>query len=405
MSHRKFSAPRSGNLGFLPRKRSRRHRGKVKSFPPDSKTGECKLTAFIGYKCGMTHTMRELNRPGSKSHQKDIVEGVTIIECPPMIGIGVVGYMKTPNGMRAVTTVWANNLSDQVRRRFYKCWYRSKKKAFKRHMEASKQAEADGENKVRAERLKLIEDHCDTVRLIASTQMDKLPLRQRKSHVMEVQINGGSVAEKVKFALSKFEQEIKINEVFVQDEVIDTIGVTKGRGNEGVITRWGVTRLPRKTHRGLRKVACIGAWHPSRVSYSVARVGQNGYHHRTELHKKIYLMGKASTDEKGKPVFNAMTEADPTEKVITPLGGVPRYGTIKNDFLIIKGSTPGCKKRPITLRKILHTQTNSMAKEEVSLKFIDTASKFGHGRFQTKQDKHKWFGATKKNPGVGGKKK
>ena len=28
-SHRKFSAPRHGSLGFLPKKRSKRHRGKV----------------------------------------------------------------------------------------------------------------------------------------------------------------------------------------------------------------------------------------------------------------------------------------------------------------------------------------------------------------------------------------
>jgi large subunit ribosomal protein L3e len=56
--------------------------------------------------------------------------------------------------------------------------------------------------------------------------------------------------------------------------MIDCIGVTKGKGFEGVITRWGVTRLPRKSHRGLRKVACIGSWHPARVGYSVGRPGQ-----------------------------------------------------------------------------------------------------------------------------------
>ena len=70
--------------------------------------------------------------------------------------------------------------------------------------------------------------------------------------------------------------------LFWQDECIDVLGASKGHGTEGVITRWGVTRLPRKTHRGLRKVACIGAWHPARVSFSVARAGQHGYHHRTE---------------------------------------------------------------------------------------------------------------------------
>lgn len=69
--------------------------------------------------------------------------------------------------------------------------------------------------------------------------------------------------------------------------MIDTIAITKGHGFEGVTARWGTKKLPRKTHKGLRKVACIGAWHPSRVKYSVPRAGQDGYHHRTELNKKV----------------------------------------------------------------------------------------------------------------------
>ena len=38
-------------------------------------------------------------------------------------------------------------------------------------------------------------------------------------------------------------------------------------------------------------MACIGAWHPSRVRFTVARAGQKGYHHRTEINKKIYRVG------------------------------------------------------------------------------------------------------------------
>lgn len=76
----------------------------------------------------------------------------------------------------------------------------------------------------------------------------------------------------------------------LQDECIDVLGASKGHGTEGVVTRWGVTRLPRKTHRGLRKVACIGAWHPARVSFSVARAGQHGYHHRTEVSLSLRML-------------------------------------------------------------------------------------------------------------------
>lgn len=67
-SHRKFSAPRHGSLGFLPRKRSSRHRGKVKSFPKDDPSKPVHLTAFLGYKAGMTHIVREVDRPGSSTY-------------------------------------------------------------------------------------------------------------------------------------------------------------------------------------------------------------------------------------------------------------------------------------------------------------------------------------------------
>ena len=77
---------------------------------------------------------------------------------------------------------------------------------------------------------------------------------------MEIQVNGGSVADKVEFAKSHFEKTFEIGSLFEQDEVIDVIGVTKGKGYEGVTARWGTKKLPRKTHRGLRKVACKSQW-------------------------------------------------------------------------------------------------------------------------------------------------
>jgi large subunit ribosomal protein L3e len=76
-------------------------------------------------------------------------------------------------------------------------------------------------------------------------------------------VNGGSVEDKVDFAYQLFEKPVSIDTVFQANEMIDTIAITKGRGTEGVVTRWGVTRLPRKTHRGLRKVGCptrLSAW-------------------------------------------------------------------------------------------------------------------------------------------------
>merc|ERR1711920_1142099 len=103
--------------------------------------------------------------------------------------------------------------------------------------------------------------HCHVIRVIAHTNIKKVGLHQKEAHVMEIQVNGKTVAQKVDWAASQLEKDLKVDSVFSKDEMIDVIGVTKGKGYEGVTTRWGVTRLPRKTHRGLRKVACIGAWH------------------------------------------------------------------------------------------------------------------------------------------------
>jgi len=340
----------------------------------------------MGYKAGCTHIVREVDKPGSKLHKKEVVEAVTILEAPPMIACGIVGYIETAQGLRSLATVWAQHLGEEVRRRFYKNWYSSKKKAFTQY---SKNYQKGRRKHTINRDIEKIRRRCTVVRLLVHTQIRKLKLRQKKAHLMEVQINGGNIADKVQFGLGLFEKPIPVSSVFEENEMIDVIGITKGKGFEGVTTRWGTTRLPRKTHKGLRKVACIGAWHPSRVQWSVPRAGQNGYHHRTEINKKIYRIGNGSDKKSGS------TEIDLTEKSITPMGGFPHYGIINEDFLMIKGATAGTKKRVLTLRKTLLPQTSRSALEKISLKFIDTSSKFGHGRFQTKDEKDKFLGKLK----------
>merc|ERR1711904_655693 len=105
---------------------------------------------------------------------------------------------------------------------------------------------------------------------------------QKKAHIMEIQINGGSIPEKVDFCTKMFEQSVPVGTVFADNEMVDTIGVTKGR-----------------------------------VKFQTPRGGQLGYYHRTEINKKIYRIGKSIKEDAN----NAMTENDLTEKAITPMGG------------------------------------------------------------------------------------
>ncbi|MBW05011.1 60S ribosomal protein L3, partial [Eschrichtius robustus] len=194
-------------------RRSSRHRGKVKSFPKDDSSKPVHLTAFLGYKAGMTHIVREVDRPGSKVNKKEVVEAVTIVETPPMVIVGNVGYN----------------------------WHKSKKKAFTKYckkwqdVDVKKQLERDFSS---------MKKYCQVICVIAHTQMRLLPLCQKKAHLMETQVNGGTVAEKLDWARERLEHQVPVNQVFGQDEMIDVIGVTKGKGYKGVTSRWYTKKLP-----------------------------------------------------------------------------------------------------------------------------------------------------------------
>lgn len=165
----------------------------MKAFPRDDATKPAHLTAFMGYKAGMTHILRDVNKPGSKLHKKETVEAVTIVETPvrllivgilelltvlpclqPMVAVGIVGYVETPRGLRALTTVWANFLSEEVKRRFYRNWYRAKHKAFTKYQKKA----ADVPATVDAE-LARIKKYCSVVRVLAHTQIRRVKLGQK----------------------------------------------------------------------------------------------------------------------------------------------------------------------------------------------------------------------------------
>ncbi|TDL20740.1 hypothetical protein BD410DRAFT_804866 [Rickenella mellea] len=197
---------------------------------------------------------------GHSMHMREVVEAVTVIETSPMIVVA--------------------RLSDEVEHRFYMNEYRSMKKYFTLY---AKKHNEDGGKSISRE-IERIRKYCTVIRT------------RKKARLIEIRVNSGSVVDKVEYAQGLFGKPIEVRSVFKQDEVIEVIAITKGNGSEGITHRWGTKKLPKKTHKGFRKVACIGAWHPSKVMFSVARAGQNSYHHRTELNKKIYRIGKGDDE-------------------------------------------------------------------------------------------------------------
>ncbi|KAI5188557.1 large subunit ribosomal protein L3e [Nematocida sp. AWRm77] len=383
MSHRKYEAPRHGSLAFLPKKRAKSIRPRVPSYPEDKADKPVHLTTFFAYKAGMTHVLRAGEREGSKLNKKEIVDPVTVLETPNCVVFGVVGYRRTPQGLKIIHTVLAEHIDESVKRRYQKRYRKDVPKSLDNYP-------LKYQNGTVQEQIKVLRETAEVVRvLIHSKAMDIKSLKTKKAHIMESQLNGGTVQEKIDFALNHFEKELAIQDVFSKEEMVDIIGVTKGKGFQGCPKRWGTTILPRKSNKGIRKVACIGAWHPSRVLYSVARAGQLGFHHRVIINKRIYLMGN------GKDTSACKTPFDLTEKTINPMGGFIGYGSVANNFLMIKGSVTGPRKRVLVIRKIEGRTFKGMNAEPVNLKFIDTASKIGSGRFQTAEEKKEFYGTLK----------
>lgn len=381
MSCRNYRVPRHGSLAYCPKKRSKRIRLPIKSYPEDENAKSVYITGFWGYKAGMTHVIRTSEKQRidkkSKDLKKEIFDPVTIIETPPVICCGIVGYIKTNKGLKLAKTVMMENISENLIARFKRRYSRSKSFKISSKFECSK------------ENLDVLKNDCDVIRILVHTQVNLLPgIKTRKAHIGEIQLNGGTIEEKVDFAMEKLGKEIGIRDVFSEQELIDVMGVTKGKGFTGTVKRFGTRILPRKSNKGKRKVGCIGAWHPAGVLRTVARAGQKGFHRRTQQNKKIYMINNGSVEFK--------TDFDLTNKTINPMGGFLNYGYVRHDFIMIKGSVVGPVRRVVTLRKGLWKCESGKNAEKVVIKFVDTSSKLGHGRFQTTEEKQAFLGINKK---------
>lgn len=139
-----------------------------------------------------------------------------------------------------------------------------------------------------------VEKYCSVVRAIVHTQTSKTSSVTKNAVILETQLNGGNVSPEVDFCKNLFGNQVAISTVFAENELIDTIAVTKGMAARGVVKRWEAMRSLRKTHRGFRKAARIAAWHPARMQFQVSRYGQYAYRYRIEVNKKTHRIATSS---------------------------------------------------------------------------------------------------------------
>ncbi len=314
MARRKYSAPRRGSLGVRPRKRASKFVPRVKTWP-EVNFDEPKPLAFLGYKAGMTHVIMIDDRPGTLTYGQEIAVPVTVVETPPMVVLGARFYEATVTGLKTLTELWAPP---------------PEKLMVERRVKALKIGDDHRERVMR--KIEANKDEIVKVALLMASQPTLTGgLSKKVPDIIEVKLGGGDINKQIDYALSIVGKEIKVSDVFSVGQFIDVIGVTKGKGFQGVIKRFGVRELPRwhKHRKGSRR---IGSRSPGIGTLSaVPQPGQMGFHRRTEYNKRILIIG-SNGDE------------------ITPAGGFPHYGVIRSDYIVVSGSLQGPPKRPLVLR-------------------------------------------------------
>ena len=329
--------PRKGSVAFSPRKRASKQSPRIKSWPQADETG---LLGFAGYKVGMTHVKMTDNRKNSPTEGMEISMPVTVLEVPPVVVMGIRAYRKTTRGLKTMMDVMASDLSEDLLRKI------------------PLPDEYDTDSKLN-EIKENIDDIFD-IRVLIHTNPKSASVPKKKPEIIECGLGGATVAEKLDYATEVLGTEINAADVFSDGEHVDSIGITKGKGFQGPVKRWGVRIQYGKAARSSkgRHVGSLGPWSPERTMWTVPQAGQMGYHKRTEYNKKILKIGDIS-------------EADS----VNPDGGFVKYGLVKNNFIMVKGSLPGPTKRLVILRKAMRPHRKHNDAPEIS--YISTASKQG----------------------------
>jgi large subunit ribosomal protein L3 len=259
----------------------------------------------------MTYALAIDTRQGSLTFGKEVVIPLTTLEAPPMLACALRAYAKDYKGLRT----------------FGEAWMEQPPKDFERVITVPEKFSTE-------EGLKKIEgglEHIADIRLLMATQPRLAKHGVKAPSIVEVRVGGGSVKDRFEYGKKLLGQEVKISDFVKEGQAVDAIGITKGKGIQGPVKRWGIRRKTHKARKTVRQVGSIGGWTPHYVMYSVPRAGQMGFHQRTEYNKIVMKVGNNGNE-------------------ITPKGGFLRYGIINSDYIALKGSVPGTRNRLVLMR-------------------------------------------------------
>jgi len=325
MGHRKHSQPRRGSIAYLPRGRAKSMEARIRAWPKIT-NDEPKLLGHAGFKAGCVQLVSVDDRDKTPNAGKQLVSLGTVIVTPPLLIIGVRGYSKDANGKHAYFDIYANDTPKNIERAF--------------NIKPNEEAVAQAEKSLK---------HIKEIFAIVAVTPNLAGLEQKKPYIFEVSVSGGDIPKQFLFVKELLGKEVKIEQVFENGVTVDVAAITKGKGWEGPITRWGVKRKQHKSRKSVREVGSLGPISPQYVMYTVPRAGQRGFHQRVEYDKRIMVM---SNTEKN-------------EFVINPTGGFKHFGNVNGDFIIVKGSVPGTYRRLIKLRKQIRNEPKKILKPNI----------------------------------------
>ncbi len=325
MGHRKHSQPRRGSLAYLPRGRAKSMEARIRTWPEQT-SEEPKLLAHVGFKAGCVQIVSIDDREKTPNAGKQLVSLGTVLVTPPIVVLGIRGYTKNYDGLHADFDVYADDIPKNI----------------SKHI-TLKNKEGVLENAEKS--LRKIKEIFALVAVSPRTA----GLEQKKPYIFEAAVKGGDIEKQFAFVKDLLGKEVTVDQVFELGSTVDVAAITKGKGWQGVIQRWGVKKKQHKSRKTVREVGSLGPISPQYVMYTVPRAGQMGLHQRVEYNKRIMIMSNTDKDE----------------IKINPQGGYKHFGNVKGDFIILKGSIPGTYRRMIKLRSQIRNIPTKVIKPNI----------------------------------------
>jgi large subunit ribosomal protein L3 len=266
----------------------------------------------------MTHVIIVDDTPNSPTEGLEIGVPVTVVETPAMKIAALRAYGKTSYGKRIVLETWARSIGGDLAKL----------------RPLPKEAAQDAGSV----------DGADEIRVLMHTSPAAVSgIPKKVPELMEVPVGGDDMNAAYTYAYDLLGKEIDAVNVFKEGMLIDVTAVTKGKGVQGPVKRWGVTIQDRKAFRGGK-------------GRHIGNLGQMGYQQRTEYNKRILKIGSDGA-------------------AVTPAGGFIRYGEVKGAYVLLHGSIPGPFKRLIRMRHASRPKKTAHAIPQLS--YISLQSKQG----------------------------